>query len=322
MAYEDSLKEVAEEKNIPFNKALEIVAVADKLKESGKTTRNFDVRQAMGGGSLEYISPIMRFWREQQKEEHQLAEVRVPDAINEKFTQLQGALWNAAIGEAERRLNSERDALKEARENMETELKEADYGIALLESEIENIKAKSAESESKLAETQIELSEYKDRLMNLRDETSQTLSDRTAKIESLTATVAELRKSLEKSEKRSELLEAKTEQQQKEHQDKIDEIRKDHQNEIKTIWSEHRDALAAETKKVEQLESQNKHLSATSEQSQARLELAQSEIEQHRTATAKMREKLESAQQEAAELRGELKALRTEKKLEKDKGNG
>ena len=146
---------------------------------------------------------------------------------------------------------------------------------------------------------------------------SEALSKKTAEIESLKATIAELRKSLEKSEKRSESLESKLEQNQKEHQEETKMIRKDHKSETDTIQGNHREALAAETKKVESLESRNNKLATAKEHSEARLEAAQTEIEQHRSATAKMREKLELTQQEAAELRGEVKALNSQKRRNK-----
>lgn len=300
----------------------QIIETAERLQAEGTNPTQTNVREALGGGSFATIGPILKAWKESEKEDHALAEVHIPDAIAERFEQMQGALWTAAINEAERRLAAEREALKELQESARLEVAEATEAVQILEAEQEELKNQLAASADEIQKVQSELADYKDRLMNLRQETSQALSDRTAKIESLTATVAELRKSLEKEEKRSESLETKSEQQHKEHQDKIDAIRKDHQDELKTMQSEHRDSLAAEAKKVEQLENQNKHLSARSEHAEARLEGAHTEIEQHRTATAKMREKLEAAQQEAAELRGELKALQAAKKPQKDKDNG
>ena len=289
---------------------------ANRIAERGEKPTQAKVRAELGGGSFTTISEAMKLWNDRRADEHELAEVQVPEVITERFDHLQGAIWNAAISEAERRLSTEREALKVAREQFASELAEANEAVILLESEQEDLKKQVSNSSEELQKVQAELVNYKDRLMNLRSDTSEALSKKTAEIESLKATVTELRKSLEKSEKRSESLESKLEQNQKEHQEETKTVRKDHKSEIDTIQGNHREALAAETKKVESLESRNNKLATAKEHSEARLEAAQIEIEQHRSATVKMREKLELAQQEAAELRGEVKALNSQKKKE------
>jgi chromosome segregation ATPase len=287
---------------------------ANKIADRGEKPTNAVVREELGGGSFTTISAAMKLWKDKRSEEHELAEVQVPEAITGRFDQLQGAIWSAAINEAERRLSAEREALKVAREESESELAEALEAVELLESEQEELKKQASESSEELKKVQEELADYKDRLMNLRSDTLEALSKKTAEIESLKATIDELRKFLEKSEKRSESLESKQEKLQKYHQEETETLRKDHKTEIKTIQSEHREALATEANRIDSLESQNKDLFASNERAQSALEAVQTEIEQHRSATAKMRENLELAQQEAAELRGEVKVLNSQNK--------
>jgi chromosome segregation ATPase len=289
---------------------------ANRIAERGEKPTQAKVRADLGGGSFTTISEAMKLWNDKRADEHELAEVQVPEVITERFDHLQGAIWNAAISEAERRLSTEREALKVAREQFASELAEANEAVILLESEQEDLKKQVFNSSEELQKVQAELSDYKDRIMNLRSDTAEALSKKTAEIESLKATVTELRKFLEKSEKRSESLESKLEQNQKEHQAETKTVRKDHKSETDTIQENHREAFAVETKKIESLESQNNKLLTAKEHSEARLEAAQTEIEQHRSATTRMREKLELAQQEAAELRGEVKALNSQKKNE------
>jgi chromosome segregation ATPase len=291
---------------------------ANRIAERGEKPTQAKVRAELGGGSFTTISEAMKLWNDRRADEHELAEVQVPEVITERFDYLQGAIWNAAISEAERRLSTEREALKVAREQFASELAEANEAVILLESEQEDLKKQVSNSSEELQKIEAELVVYKDRIMNLRSDTVEALSKKTAEIESLKATVTELRKSLEKSEKRSESLESKLEQNQKEHQEETKTVRKDHKSEIDTIQGNHREALAAEAKKVESLESWNNKLATAKEHSEARLEAAQTEIEHHRSATAKMREKLESAQKEASELRGELKAINAQKEKSND----
>jgi chromosome segregation ATPase len=291
---------------------------ANRIAERGEKPTQAKVRADLGGGSFTTISEAMKLWNDKRADEHELAEVQVPEVITERFDHLQGAIWNAAISEAERRLSTEREALKVAREQFASELAEANEAVILLESEQEDLKKQVFNSSEELQKVQAELSDYKDRIMNLRSDTAEALSKKTAEIESLKATVTELRKFLEKSEKRSESLESKQENLQKDHQEKTETLHRDHKTEINTIQSEHREALATEAKRIESLESQNKDLTSSNERAQSSLEATQTEIEQHRSATAKMREKLESAQKEASELRGELKAINAQKEKNND----
>jgi|AntRauTorckE6833_2_1112554.scaffolds.fasta_scaffold42939_1 chromosome segregation ATPase len=290
-----------------------IIETAEKLQAEGVNPTQTNVREALGGGSFATIGPVLKAWKETEQADHALAEVHIPESIADRLEQLQGALWKTAISEAERRLASEREALKEAQEKAIGEVAEANEAVETLESEQEELKNQLSASADEIHKVQSELAEYKNKVMNLREEMARETSERTAKIESLAATVTELRTALSKSEKRSESLETKLEQRQERHQEELEIIRKDHKSEIESTQTEHREALANEARKLESLEGEVKGLTTARNQALSRSEAAEKELEQHRSTTAKIREKLESAQKEASELRGELKAINAQK---------
>ena len=116
-----------------------IHAAADQIAAQGERPTLNRVRAALGGGSFSTISEAMQEWREQQSEEHALAEVQVPEAVAERVQQLQAAAWQAAMEEAERRLVAEREALHEAQEQAAGEVAEAREAVQTLETEAEEL---------------------------------------------------------------------------------------------------------------------------------------------------------------------------------------
>ncbi|RCV86036.1 DNA-binding protein [Vreelandella rituensis] len=112
-----------------------IHAAADRIADSGEKPTLARVRRELGGGSFTTISEAMQSWRERQTEEHALAEIQVPGIVDERIEQLKAATWQAAIGEAERRLSAEREALHEAQEQAAAQVKEAAEAVETLETE-------------------------------------------------------------------------------------------------------------------------------------------------------------------------------------------
>jgi len=133
----------------------EIHAIADRLTQAGQRPTLAAVRKELGGGSFTTISEAMKSWHDAQQEEHALAEVQVPEAISERMGQLQAALWQAALGEAERRLATEREDLAQAREAARAQVSEAQEALDTLEAEaqareqqIEQLHARCTELEA------------------------------------------------------------------------------------------------------------------------------------------------------------------------------
>jgi chromosome segregation ATPase len=113
----------------------DIHAIADRLAEAGQRPTLAAVRKELGGGSFTTISEAMKSWHDAQQQEHALGEVQVPESISERLSQLQAALWQAAMGEAERRLAAEREDLAQAREEARAQVSEAQEALDTLEAE-------------------------------------------------------------------------------------------------------------------------------------------------------------------------------------------
>ena len=115
----------------------DIHVIADRLAEAGQRPTLAAVRKELGGGSFTTISEAMKSWRETQQEEHALGEVQVPENVSERLNQLQATLWQAAVGEAERRLATERDALAQTKEEAAAAISEAQEAVETLETEVQ-----------------------------------------------------------------------------------------------------------------------------------------------------------------------------------------
>lgn len=137
----------------------DIHAIADRLAKAGQRPTLAAVRKELGGGSFTTISEAMKSWHEAQQEEHALGEVQVPETISERLGQLQAALWQAAVNEAERRLAAERDDLAQARDAADAAVAEAQEAVETLEAEaqarehhIEQLQTRCTELESRASE--------------------------------------------------------------------------------------------------------------------------------------------------------------------------
>lgn len=115
--------------------AEKIHAEADKIAAQGDRPTLSRVRKALGGGSFSTISEAMQDWHQKQTQEHALAEVEVPESLNERVEQLKAAAWESAMGEAEKRLSAERASLEEAQTQAAGEVVEAREAVQTLEDE-------------------------------------------------------------------------------------------------------------------------------------------------------------------------------------------
>lgn len=134
----------------------QIHAAADTLAAQGQRPTLAAVRAALGGGSFTTIGEALKTWRQAQTEEHALADVQVPDAVAERTQALQAAIWQAAVAEAEARVQAEREALKATMEAATGEVAEAKEAVTTLEAEaaqaqaeIERLRAELASAEAR-----------------------------------------------------------------------------------------------------------------------------------------------------------------------------
>jgi len=294
-----------------------IIETAEALAAAGKNPTQVTVREALGGGSFATIGPILKEWKESKKEDHALTEIQVPEAIIERLEQLQGAVWQAAVDEAERRLNAEREALKTAQDAAAAEVSEQLESVAMLETEArkysETIEVLSADVDTRTAQLQQLSTELKEVTERARDDartSSETLVKEVSRAEAAIARAgrAEALHDTAKTQARADLAELR-----KEHKADLAAMKQD----VKDVKTAATDQLKqAESKTQEQAERADKaekaaQVSAAGEQAcQSRLEAAQLEAEQTQKRITKLEEKADRATQEAAELRGELNAIK------------
>jgi chromosome segregation ATPase len=306
-----------------------IIETAERLAAEGKNPTQVTVRAALGGGSFATIGPVLKAWKDSKKEDHALAEVQVPEMITERLEQLQGAVWKAAVDEAERRLMVEREALKVAQESAAADVAEQKESVAALEAEAD----KTSETINVLTS---ELEARGDKVENLKDELQALKEKSETNRQTYASTLTKLESSLQAAierAKRAETLHEKAQSQTREDRDAaakqaradLSEQKKAHDEAISKLnqtIKETREDSAAAVRKAEEseqaaqakaitFEKESQRRGAGEQACQSRLEAAQRETEQVQTRFAKLEEKADRAIQEAAELRGELKALRS-----------
>jgi hypothetical protein len=79
---------------------IEAAAVA-LVSEGVNNPTNEQVRQKLGGGSLSHISPVMREWRRQRREQGEPPALPVPDVLRQLAADLASRLWQQAHDLAE-----------------------------------------------------------------------------------------------------------------------------------------------------------------------------------------------------------------------------
>ncbi|RBP19452.1 plasmid replication DNA-binding protein KfrA [Marinobacter pelagius] len=287
-----------------------IIEAAEKLEAEGVNPTQVNVRDALGGGSFATIGPVLKKWKESKKEDSQLAEVRVPEAITERLDQLQGAVWHAAVEEADRRLAAEREALHQAQEAAAAEVREHLDSIAALEAEATEYQRKIVALEDTCNDldasrhnAQAELAEQKEKFQRDKTEITELLL-RESGLKDAAEARAERAEALHQEaikQGRADLAEAR-----KEHKAEIDAVKKEATAQVEAAEKRAQE----QAKRAEKAEKDAQQRAAGEQACQGQLEAAQRELEQMRKRMAKLEEKADTATQEAAELRGEVKALR------------
>ena len=99
----------------------QIWAAADELQRLGQTPTLAAVREVLGEtGSFSTIAPAMAEWRAQQMKTAS-AKMPIPEAFSARMRQQAEHVWAEALGVADELVSSERDALRTARKELETE---------------------------------------------------------------------------------------------------------------------------------------------------------------------------------------------------------
>lgn len=99
----------------------QIWAAADELQRLGKPPTLVAVRDALGEtGSFSTIAPAMAEWRNLQAKTS-TAKTPIPEAFSARMRQQAEHAWAEALSVADELVSSERDALRAARKELETE---------------------------------------------------------------------------------------------------------------------------------------------------------------------------------------------------------
>lgn len=130
----------------------QIWAAADELQRLGQAPTLTAVREMLGEtGSFSTIAPAMAEWRAQQMKTAG-AKIPIPEAFSARMRQQAEHVWADALGVADELVSSERDALRTARKELETERAEM---ASLLDNAAAQIGAavqRQHEQESKISE--------------------------------------------------------------------------------------------------------------------------------------------------------------------------
>ncbi|MBB1489603.1 DNA-binding protein [Oceanospirillum sediminis] len=110
-----------------------IINAANHLVAKGNDNpTNEQVRQRLGGGSLSHISPVMREWRQERKEDISAA-LQMPDELKQAVQIALGQVWSTASDMATAQSEQIRTQAREEVDEISTELSESQAEIARLE---------------------------------------------------------------------------------------------------------------------------------------------------------------------------------------------
>jgi len=129
----------------------DIHRIADQLVESGETPTLAKIRKALGGGSYTTISEAMKIWKAKQQNSQTEIREAAPQSISDKLESLGIEIWAVALEMANARLQSEREALEQARAELEEENKEAAALADALNDEVEQLKTELEQKNNDLS---------------------------------------------------------------------------------------------------------------------------------------------------------------------------
>ena len=117
-----------------------IQAMADKLSSEGKYPTLALLRQELGSGSYTTISEAMKLWREEKAKSDIIPIPPIPDEVNNTIQTATQSIWQSAMTVAENKLQAEREALKQAQDDMAQRQKETIEMADHLDQEIAQLK--------------------------------------------------------------------------------------------------------------------------------------------------------------------------------------
>lgn len=293
----------------------QIFQAADQLAEAGESPTLANVRKALGGGSFTTISEAMNEWKAKQQAASTPLREPAPEAITSRLDEIGAEIWAVALDKANARLSSEREALETIRHQLEEAQQEATDLADQLSAELETLQANYKEAVNDLQEARAHLDQANRERVTL----TRQLATTEARAEETTKRTDDLKAELQHAHQDNAA-------QRQRHNEETEAQRQRHSQEIQALKADL--AASAEALKTRSAESARldaeltrakAHAANLQQQHQTQQERSAADIKQLGERLDKAQIEKEQAQQagsqsreEAAQMRGELEALRTQ----------
>ena len=168
-----------------------IFAAADELVAAGERPTLEGIRKKTGG-SYTTISPLLNEWKARHAAQSAPVQEPIPQAVQEKLSEVGGEIWRVALELANSRLAAEREALEKARAEIEAERGEAVELADQLNGEKEALQARVAALEASEAAAKGEVKQIQEELAKVREEAAGLRGRLEASQEQMTALLSRL----------------------------------------------------------------------------------------------------------------------------------
>lgn len=282
----------------------QILQAADQLAAAGTPPTLAAVRSAVGGGSYTTINEALKEWKAKQQAAVMPLREPAPEGISKRLDEVGAEVWAIALELANARLTSEREALEATRHQLETAQQEATELADQLSAELEALQAQHQQATQDLqaASTTIE---------TLRQENaslSRQLATTEARAEETTKRADDLRAELQHAH-------AENTAQRQRHTNEVQAL----QAQLNTTEKALKTEVAHGVRLTLELTHAQTQAQAAQQQQQALQQRHADEIrligERLTTAQTEREQALQAAsvtREDAALIRGELEALRTQ----------
>lgn len=172
----------------------QIFNAADAIDAAGQSPTLVAVRKALGSGSYTTISEAMTEWKALRATKPVPIRETPPQAILDLLDGVGAEMWAAALALANGRLNSERDALEQARVQLEAGKNEAAELADQMSVELETLKSEREVHDAAVAKLRRAVEERE----AVADSKAQALASATARLDEVTKRADQLNAELER----------------------------------------------------------------------------------------------------------------------------
>lgn len=149
-----------------------IINAANQLVNEGiENPTNLEVRNKMGSGSLSHISPIMRKWREDRKEQVSVA-LEIPADLKKSIETSLAQVWTASNGLAQSMIESIKLESERSVNEATYERDEALSEVSTLESAVSKLEATLLQANETISSKNIEITNQQKTIELLNSEKS------------------------------------------------------------------------------------------------------------------------------------------------------